>query len=249
MKLDDALPEARSRQQFKAVLALREIVLSGDIGPGERVAEIALAERLGVSRTPLRLALGELAHEGLLQTLPTGGFIVRDFSPADIADAIDLRGVLEGTAARFAAERHDGDLDALRAAADAMEPLARGQGFWEFKAYVRLNQEFHDALLALADSDMLARSLAQVTALPFASASAFVQAQASLAESREILLIAQAQHRAVVDAIAGREGARAEALMREHAKVAQRNLRIAIKNKDFSEIPGGKLIRKEALLF
>ena len=249
--LDD-LPEARSRQQFKATLALREIVLSGDIAPGERVAEVALSERLGVSRTPLRLALGALAHEGLLQTLPTGGFVVRNFSPADIADAIELRGVLEGTAARLAAQRHAGStaLEPLRAAAAAMEPLARGPrfqehgGFWEFKAYVRLNQEFHDTLLALADSAMLARALAQVTALPFASASAFVRTQASLAESREILLIAQTQHNAVVEAIAQRDGSRAEALMREHARVAQRNLTLALKSADYSKIPGGALIRE-----
>ena len=92
-------------QTVKATLGLRELVLDGEFSPGERVPEIGLAKRLGVSRTPLRLALSTLAHEGLLEPLPGGGFVVRAFTLRDVTDAIELRGVLEGTAARLAAER------------------------------------------------------------------------------------------------------------------------------------------------
>ena len=67
--------------------------------------ELRLVERLGVSRTPLRLALAALEHEGLLRGRGSRGYVVREFTAADISDAIELRGVLEGTAARFAAER------------------------------------------------------------------------------------------------------------------------------------------------
>ena len=97
--------QPKSSQTTKATLGVRELVFEGELAPGERVPEIALAERLGVSRTPLRIALATLAHEGLLEPLGGGGFVVRSFTRADIADAIELRGVLEGTAARFAAER------------------------------------------------------------------------------------------------------------------------------------------------
>ena len=95
---------ARS-QTTKATLGLRELIFAGELAPEQRVPEIGLAERLGVSRTPLRLALSTLAHEGLLRPLPGGGFVVCSFTLNDVADAIELRGVLEGTAARFAAER------------------------------------------------------------------------------------------------------------------------------------------------
>ena len=81
------------------------------------MAELPLVELLGVSRTPLRLALAELEHEGLLRGLPAGGYVVREFTQGDVRDAIEVRGVLEGTAARFAAERGVAarDLAALRA--------------------------------------------------------------------------------------------------------------------------------------
>src|SRR5205807_457853 len=72
---------------------------------GERVAEAPLAERLGMSRTPVRQALPVLAQEGLLAEHQTRGYVVRGFSTADVLDAIDLRGVLEGLAARRVAER------------------------------------------------------------------------------------------------------------------------------------------------
>ena len=69
---------------MKATLGVRELVLDGELSPGDRVPEIALAQRLGVSRTPLRLALTTLAHEGLLESLPGGGFVVRSFTRASL---------------------------------------------------------------------------------------------------------------------------------------------------------------------
>ena len=103
-------------QTTKATLGLRELLLSGAFKPRERVPELRLVEELGVSRTPLRIALMTLEHEGLLETLPGGGFVVREFTRTDIDDAIELRGVLEGTAARLAAERleSDDELELLR---------------------------------------------------------------------------------------------------------------------------------------
>ena len=96
---------ANRTQIMRAQLRLRELILSGEFEAGERMSELPLVDRLGVSRTPLRLALAGLEHEGLLRSLTGGGYAVREFTQADILDAIELRGVLEGTAARFAAER------------------------------------------------------------------------------------------------------------------------------------------------
>src|ERR671924_755438 len=96
---------APTSQTARALLGLRELLLGGEYPPGQRLSELPLVERLGVSRTPLRLALARLEHEGLIEALPAGGYAVRQFTRADIDDAIELRGLLEGTAARFAAER------------------------------------------------------------------------------------------------------------------------------------------------
>src|ERR1700733_15252333 len=92
-------------QTGRTLLNLREMLLRGDFKPGERISELPMVARLGVSRTPIRLALDRLCHGGLLEVWPSGGFVVRAFTVADIWDAIEMRGVLEGTAARFAAER------------------------------------------------------------------------------------------------------------------------------------------------
>ena len=102
---DTVTKPANRTQIMRALLRLRELILNGEFAPGERMSELPLVERLGVSRTPLRLALAELEHEGLLRGLDGGGYVVREFTQDDISDAIELRGVLEGTAARFAAER------------------------------------------------------------------------------------------------------------------------------------------------
>ena len=89
----------------KAVVGLRGLILSGEFSAGSRLPEVAVAERLGISRTPLRQAMDLLVQQGLLERIDTGGCRVASFTREDIFDAIELRGVLEGTAARLAAER------------------------------------------------------------------------------------------------------------------------------------------------
>ncbi len=244
---DAARDDTRSPQLLRAVLRLREKLLAGEFQPGVRVAELTLAPLLGVSRTPLRLALGVLEHEGLLRTLPSGGFVVRDFSAADIADAIELRGVLEGTAARLAAERWSAPtaLAPMRDAVARMDTLTATEAI-DFAGYIVANEAFHTSLQLLAASPMLDRALAQATALPFASPSAFVHAQAEMSAHHRVLVIAQDQHRCILDAIAHREGGRAEALAREHARLARRNLDMALCNRAALEaVPGAALIRPE----
>src|SRR6058998_2933542 len=112
-------------QTERVIASLREMVLRGDFRPGERLAELTLVPRLQASRTPVRLALDRLAHEGLLEALPSGGFRIREFAIADIWDAIEVRGVLDGTAARLAAERltSSTELEKLRRCGREMERL------------------------------------------------------------------------------------------------------------------------------
>ncbi len=240
-----------SRQQLRAVLRLRELVLSGDLKAGERIPELTAVAKLGMSRTPVRIALSVLEHEGLLESSAGGGYIVRDFSLADIVDAIELRGVLEGTAARFASERHGGavslaplakavhDIDVLLAS--DLSDAAKIEG------YVELNEVFHARLLDLAASGMLRRALGQAVALPFASPNAFLSVQSELSRSSEILL-GQEQHRALLEAIEAREGARAEALAREHARLARRKLKAVLERRELlGSVLGAALIQDPSM--
>jgi GntR family transcriptional regulator, vanillate catabolism transcriptional regulator len=240
-------------QTTRATLGLRELVVSGEFAPGERLSEVELAERLGVSRTPLRMALQTLAHEGLLEPLSRRGFVVRAFSRADAADAIELRGVLEGTAARFAAERLDGarGLAMLEEPATALEEVVRNIGRHEEEElgrYVELNNAFHDALVELAQSPHLARTLANVKALPFAMPSgAILASHAVLPRSHEILVVAQHQHWQLIESIRDRHGTRAEEIAREHARLSRLNLELVLENREARDrMPGAPLLTEVA---
>jgi GntR family transcriptional regulator of vanillate catabolism len=240
--------DPNSSQTVRALLKLRQLILGGDLGPGERVSELPLADRLGVSRTPLRAAFLRLEEEGLLEAIPTGGFAVRGFDEREIYAAIEVRGTLEGLAARFAAERGlaAGDLAPIRQCVAALDALLSRSAITtkNFTDYVKLNEEFHSRIVELAGSQVLARQIERSLRLPFASASAFVMVQAALPEAPAMFTIAQDQHRCLVQAIEAREGARAEALMREHARLAQRNLELALRNQRTRHlVPGAGLIR------
>ena len=84
---------------------LREQLLQGEFAPHSRLQEIALAERMGVSRTPIREALSVLARDGLLEYAPNRGYTVRHFSLDDILSAFRVRAVLEGLGCRLLAEK------------------------------------------------------------------------------------------------------------------------------------------------
>lgn len=238
--------ERTSPQTLKAVLGLRELIFSGEMAPGERLSEIQMCERLGLSRTPVRAALARLEQEGILDVIPSGGYSVRAFSLEDIIDAIELRGVLEGTAARLAAERgvapsRQAAMNALIGELDAV--VASPPEALDFQAYVELNAEFHDLLKVMAGSEIVAREIDRVMQLPFAGPSAFLNAQADILEFRASLVIGQAQHRAIANAIAMREGARAEALAREHSRLARQNLDFLMDNGGLrARVPGLSLI-------
>lgn len=232
-------------QTGRTVLNLREMLLRGDFQPGERISELPLVARMGVSRTPIRLALDRLANEGLLEVLPGGGFVVRAFTLADIWDAIEMRGVLEGTAARLAAERltDDRELDPLRRLRDELDAMLIPT-LDSFTRYLDLNEAFHSALVDLAQSPMLRRMLDRVIALPFASPSALVFASSKLPKADELIGVAHEQHRAIVEAVERRQGTRAEALAREHALMSRRNLEAALgDDQAWSRVPGAALIK------
>jgi GntR family transcriptional regulator of vanillate catabolism len=225
-----------SSQTARATLALREMLVKGQFQPGERIREVPLAAQLNVSRIPLHLALERLAHEGFLQVRPTRGFVVQQFSTEDICDAIEVRGLLEGAAARLAVQRlkDPRDLEAMQEASREMLILVRRPKLNAdaFKRYIGLNEKFHAALLELSRSRMLRRAVEQACTLPFASPSAFLERQFISGDLQELFLIAADQHRNIVEAIANRDGLRAEMLTREHALVARRNLEDALRNRE-----------------
>ncbi|OYQ34502.1 GntR family transcriptional regulator [Niveispirillum lacus] len=213
-------------QTVRALAGIRDLILRGEVEPGERLSEPGLAEKLGISRTPIRAALARLEQEGLLERVPAGGHIPRRFTLDEAIDAIELRGVLEGTAARLAAERgvEPRRMMAIHRVLDAIDAvIALNPAAPPLDRYTALNAEFHTLLSGLSGSDTIEREIDRLTRLPFASPSAFLD-KPGLPVVPHSLILAQSQHRTLVEAISLREGARAEAVAREHARLARRNL-------------------------
>lgn len=243
MKVSEAATHGR-----RAVIELREKIVSGELPGGMRLFEVSLAETLEISRTPVREALSRLAEEGLLDRLPNGGFVVRRFGYADVIDSIELRGVMEGTAARLAAERGASPqgLARLQEIVEKIDACFGAGDDVDFDTYSDLNEDFHRELAGLCGSEMIRREVERASALPFASPSAFLPNRMEIAAFRRSLRSAQEQHKAIVNAIVGREGARAEFVAREHARTARHNIEY-IFNKDpdlLAKIPGLALIHR-----
>jgi len=192
---------------------------------------VGLAERLGVSRTPIRQALPALAREGLLAAAGRRGYVVRSFSPQDVLDAIETRGLLEGLAARRIAERgaipeliHS--LKECLSEGDAILARRRFESADE-QRYGEMNGRFHALIVEGAGSRIVADALARNDHVPFASARA-VAFSRDLSELVPILNYAHRQHHVIVQALENREAARAEALMREHASPVKEVLNLKL---------------------
>ncbi|NBO14465.1 MAG: GntR family transcriptional regulator [Betaproteobacteria bacterium] len=231
-------------QAVKVQNRLRDLILAGTLPAGERITEMALVDKLGASRTPIRAALMRLEQEGLLQPYASGGYAIRRFTVAEAADAIELRGLLEGWAARRLAEQgaKPASLAQAKDILTRLDTVLACEPFSDevFSNYVLLNHEFHEWLSEACASATIQKEMERVCSLPFASPNGFVTAQSASTHARARLLIAQDQHWQVLGAIEAREGARAEALMREHSRLAQRNLYdVSLAS---AQVPGAALI-------
>jgi GntR family transcriptional regulator of vanillate catabolism len=213
-------------QSASVVARLRQAIIEGRYACGERLAEIPVAEQMGVSRTPVRLAFRTLEQEGLLQKVGKRGLVVRGFSEADVLCAVEVRGALEGLAARRLAESGLQPKD--RAALE--DAIARGRALLAGAAlapedvgrWSELNRDFHAAIVDAAGSRVIGDAIARNNHLPFASADSITLDALVPDKLRGRLQIAQLHHELVLEAIARRESARAESLMREHAWVGLR---------------------------
>jgi GntR family transcriptional regulator of vanillate catabolism len=210
----------------RVLVTLRRMISAGELAAGERLAEIPLAERLGVSRMPVRMAFRELEQEGLLVRAGARGFAVRAVSPEQIIGAVEVRGVLEGLAARLLAERGASEavLDTLKTCLKEGDALFENGCFTEADAplYLDLNIRFHAAIIQASGNLAIQEALSRNDHLPFASVKALAIDRNNLAAEYKRLNYAHIQHHAIVEAIAAGQGARAEALMREHANAVLR---------------------------
>ena len=135
------------------VETLRELILDGELEPRSRINEVALCERFGISRTPLREAIKLLAAEGLLELLPNRGARVVALSDTEIREILQVIGALEGAAGELACARiTDAELAAIEKAHDAMIAAWKAG---DYDIYFARNREIHDAIMAAAGNSAL----------------------------------------------------------------------------------------------
>lgn len=201
---DDAeIPQGQS-----AYRRLLEEIRNGALLPGARLREIELAERMGISRTPVREAIRQLESDGLVAHLPRQGATIRSLDHAEVVELYEMRAVLEGTAARLAA-RAASDIELAELAALNGELAAAPAG-----AQAReVNRIFHRTLIEAARNRFLIKAMSAL------QKTLLILGPTTLAEP-DRAAGAVAEHAAVLDALLARDGAQAEVAMRAHVEAA-----------------------------
>lgn len=225
-------------QQSRALIMLRDLILKGVFKPGERLAEIPLAERLDTSRTPVRLALATLEYEGLVEPLESGGYRMRGFTAEETADSIRMRGLLEGYAARRLAERGVSkalELQLRECLEEADKVVFKtDMNMDDYAVYVEVNNRFHSLILDNCNSPSTQRQMESLKSQPFSAPSAMLPMQSSLEEGSKWMQYAQQQHHALVHAMLRGQGSRAQGLGEEHVEIACLNLEYAERNPEIA---------------
>ena len=203
--------------QSKAVEALRQLIVRGELAPGERLSEAALADAFGLSRTPIREAIKQLQVEGLVRVVPRVGTFVSTPSRREIVELFQVKEALEGLGVRLMAMRgRSPEVDRLERNVRESEAVVQAN---DLDRYAELVEEFHNLIITGADNGKLLahyQTLMNQLAygrLVFTSLGRPGRPQKSVAEHREVL-----------EAILTKDAEGAEIAMREHVRHSERAL-------------------------
>ena len=210
------LPPERGTEADEGYERLYQAILRGEFQPNERLIEMDLAQLYNVGRAAIRTTLARLEQDGLVEREPNRGARVRAISEEEAVETLEARAVLEGLAARYAARNvTDADIADLRAIVGEMEArLAEG----DLLGISEGNTRLHSRLLQIANNKTVARLIERLHAQHVRS-----QFRLILVPGRPPRSVAE--HRAIVEAVASRDPAAAEAAMRSHLANAVETLR------------------------
>ena len=225
--MQDIAPQTYTRAD-EAFDCLQTAIVKGDLVPGEKIGEVELCTRFHLTRGPLREALGRLESRGLLVRRPHAGVKVVSVSADELIELYRIREIMEGLAARQAAERMtDAEIDALRATLDTHESMieqAQGQAYYQAEG----DYDFHHRIATGSRNTKLAQMLLgdlyyMVRMYRYRLSTSAGRPQMALAE-----------HRNIVEAIAERDGELAEFLMKRHISAARKNIERKIRDGELS---------------
>jgi DNA-binding GntR family transcriptional regulator len=208
----------------KAYQILKTMIMDRQLLPGEKIPQEKLAEDLGISRTPLINALKFLEKEKLVQSIPRRGFFMRTFTQKEMISIFELREVLEGLAARKAAQKiTDNQIVQL---GKFFKQFAGDKDIDDVRAYAREDRRFHKFLLDIGAKEFLKSILETYNVISYSYQ--VVSPEGLVRHPRETIR----EHRAMIEAIAGRDAEAAENLMRRHFQRSRAVLQESLKADD-----------------
>lgn len=200
--------QSRSEVAYQKLL---QAIRHGELTPGTRVREIEVAEMLGISRTPVRDAIRRLESDGLLIHLPRQGAVIKQLDQKEVIELYEVREVLEGTAARYAA-RHASEIELAELEdfndimlSNANDPIKVAEA----------NRLFHQALYRAGNNRYLIDALNSLS-------NALTLLGGTTLQEGERAQTAYQEHQAIIDAIRQRDGDKAEQAARHHIQQAHR---------------------------
>lgn len=210
--------------------AIEKMIMNGELRGGDRVNEIALSEKFGTSRGPLREACRALAQEGLLVAIPNRGVFVRELDLREAIEVYDIRSALDELMGRLIAERaSDDQVAALFELVDEMDRAAAGR---DLERYYPTNLEFHNRLLDYANNQRLERLYKSlIKELHLFRRKGLLQSGS--------MRISNEEHRQIVEAIAARDPIAAGVTMKSHVLAAKHRLLAAVEAERSQEVSLG----------
>lgn len=197
---------------------LRASILAGAFDTGG-LTENAICAAFAMSRTPVRAALQVLAQEGLLEYAPQRGYRIRRQDPGLVAEAYEVRAVLEGLAARKLAETGlTAEIEKALSDCVAQGVKLLSRAVFDVSAWREMNARFHEAIIGAAGNDLLRATVKLAEGVPLAAMTIIADLNAE--PDKALLRQAQSDHEAILAALRDGQSARAEARMREHILVA-----------------------------
>lgn len=197
---------------------IKRLILSGEIAMGSRLIETRLAERLGLSRTPVREALRRLTSDGLVKFRPNHGYESVSYTPHDVASIYSCRALLESETVRLAIQHGlpDSIVHALSAVNEEADQLIAMDMFDETlrDQFLKLNHKFHSLLYSACPNQFLQRLITTTIEIPVGIRNYFHFSDDQLRESHQA-------HKSILRAAMNNDAERAAALMREHIWTAK----------------------------
>ncbi|MEI2415925.1 GntR family transcriptional regulator [Orrella sp. JC864] len=213
--MNDASEKKAPLLAASAAEEIKRMIYAGEIAPGSRLNEAALAQRMGVSRGPIREAIRILAGSGLVTAVAHRGMFVRQMSMRDMLESYDLRALIFGFAARRAAEFLSPERE--QALEDAMDRMRQAAAAGDGAAYYELNLRFHEMILAFSNNRHAARAYNEYVADLHLFRRKFFDYNGKMQRSN-------AEHRGIVDAIKAGNVALAGELAEQHVLAGKQRL-------------------------